>query len=653
MENLNRVVKQSIAYLKKSQHTFQDIYTVMFGFSNHVIAEVSEENKIKRTTYGECETMIEMATTKLAKLLDEYPFSTHIGIKLDNSLAWIITFWSLLRCGYIPVLINTQNDSETIKQTLKELDVKKVISNTEEGNDENYIHINEFIDDKDLNNKDILKPHWADEIILISSGTTGKPKLCIFNGEAICNQIFKSEKVIKENRSIKQRYHGQIKLLAFLPFYHIFGLVTTFLWFGFFGRTFVFLKDQNPHTILRTIKKHEVTHIFAVPLLWNMVAKSIKKEVKLEGEKQVQKLYKGLRLSEKIQNLFPRWGVKFVSNTFFKKVKNKVFGPSVQFCISGGGYVLQDTLYIINGIGYPLYNGYGMTEVGITSVELRKKMKYRMLGTVGKPFENIEYSLSKDNELLIRGDSLCSAFLENGEIVQRNPQEVFSTGDIACKDKNGYYYIKGRMKDIIVLENGENINPDDVERYFDLDNVSKLCIVGTYNQWGYEDVTLVIQPVSNITKYQFEKLKLQIQDINNQIPKHMQVKHIYTTEEQLGPPQSLKVNRMKLRKRIESGRLRYQQFETAKIVLPNSKEKDKEFEIIIEEILTIMKEILQKEKSEVINPEQHFIFDLGGNSLEYFSLVSEIETKFNIKINFNEQLSLNSAYDFANYIKEH
>jgi acyl-CoA synthetase (AMP-forming)/AMP-acid ligase II len=85
-------------------------------------------------------------------------------------------------------------------------------------------------------------------------------------------------------------YNGSIKQLAFLPFYHIFGLFAVYYWFAFFGRTFVFLKDYSPDTIARTCRRHEVTHIFAVPLLWHTVEEKIQKGVRMmpeEGDSNV------------------------------------------------------------------------------------------------------------------------------------------------------------------------------------------------------------------------------------------------------------------------------------------------------------------------------------------------------------------------------
>ena len=77
----------------------------------------------------------------------------------------------------------------------------------------------------------------------------------------------------------------QLKQLAFLPFYHVFGLFAVYFWFTFFGRTLVFLRDYSADTILKTCRRHQVTHIFAVPMLWHTIEKQVRAEVaKLTAE---------------------------------------------------------------------------------------------------------------------------------------------------------------------------------------------------------------------------------------------------------------------------------------------------------------------------------------------------------------------------------
>ncbi|MCH5152329.1 MAG: AMP-binding protein, partial [Clostridiales bacterium] len=161
------------------------------------------------------------------------------------------------------------------------------------------------------------------------------------------------------------------------------------------------------------VQKHEVTHIFAVPLLWHSLHREIMKQVKTLDDKQQRRFEKGVKLSLSVQNLFPNLGLKFAKR-IFREVQEKTFGPSVKFAISGGGYISDDALKIVNAIGYPLFNGYGSTEIGITSVELRSRPKYRLQASVGKPLPTVEYNID-NGVLLVRGSSLCSTITASGQ----------------------------------------------------------------------------------------------------------------------------------------------------------------------------------------------------------------------------------------------
>ena len=143
-----------------------------------------------------------------------------------------------------------------------------------------------------MNNLDNFTPSFADEMALSTSATTMKEKIIFYNGAEISNQILNCDGILKNNKQIKKHYHGYLKQLVFLPLYHIFGFMATFMWFSYFGRCMVFLNDYSSDTILNTIKKHEVTHIFAVPLFWNTIEKTILKELKQKDEKTQNALQK-------------------------------------------------------------------------------------------------------------------------------------------------------------------------------------------------------------------------------------------------------------------------------------------------------------------------------------------------------------------------
>ena len=199
---------------------------------------------------------------------------------------------------------------------------------------------------------------------------------------------------------VKRHYESRMKLLAFLPFYHVFGLIAVYIWFAFFSRTFVHLPDMAPDTIIGTIKRHKVTHIFAVPLFWEKVRSEALKTIKGMGDDTFTKFEHAMGIASSL----PGPASRLFSRMAFREVREKLFGESIVFMIAGGSAISPDVLGFFNGIGYRLANGYGMTEVGITSLELSADRKYLDAGYVGAPMAHAEYMIDGNGELLVRGE---------------------------------------------------------------------------------------------------------------------------------------------------------------------------------------------------------------------------------------------------------
>ena len=185
--------------------------------------------------------------------------------------------------GYKPMLLNIRLGSELNNQIIERLNIEYVVT------DSDYSVNAQIINIKNSNYRDVccelVNLDWENEMAISTSATSLNVKVCVYDGESISEQIKNSDYICKSNSFIKKHHKGYLKQLAFLPFYHIFGLMATYFWFSFFGRCFVFLKDLSSDTIIKTIKKHEVTHIFAVPMLWHTVNKTLIKTVEKEDEK--------------------------------------------------------------------------------------------------------------------------------------------------------------------------------------------------------------------------------------------------------------------------------------------------------------------------------------------------------------------------------
>ncbi len=625
MENLNKTIKNKLNSLSATNETFEDIFNVMHDDNNRIFAELTNGFKIEKISYIECKKQCIKMGSFLHGALSQYESNTFVGILMDNSLKWVYTFWGLLMAGYKPLLLNKRL-GDVLNKTVVELsDLKVIISDIETNLDVKHIMINDI----DLSNVELISSFkWANEIALTTSATSLNVKICVYDGMAISSQIKNTKNVVKKNPLLKKRYNGDIKMLAFLPFYHIFGLVASYFWYGFFNRTLVFLKDLSTGTILNTIKKHEVTHMFAVPLVWHTIYKEVMKQINSKDEKTKKKFYKGIKLSNFLQSISPKLGRKLASK-MFREVKEKTFGPSIQCLITGGSYISPKAMELLNSIGYPLFNGYGMSEIGITSVELRTSFKNRLRCSIGKPFKSVKYDISKEGCLLVKGRSIAHTIISKTGVINYKSDEWFNTSDLVIKDKQGYYFLNGRVDDVVIAANGEKINPDMLEKQIFIPKAKRISILGLDTENG-EKLSLVVElpKISNkmILKQTVSEINAGLEELKKS---NFFIERVYYTYDPIASESAIKVSRKILIKYINEGKVKLLSYNK---LLDDTNFTEIEIkEELLNEVIIIIAEILNVDKTN-ITLDSHFITDLGGGSLDYLCFIMKLKEDFMIDI---------------------
>lgn len=616
---LAKTVKFNISALKNSSKTFEDVFEIMFSSPQKILAEENDGFRIKKHTFGDVKKEIIHISNAINTLgiKDKW-----IGLEMENSVYWIVAFWAILKSGNKPFLVNTRHSASLSNSLLKSLDIKTVISEEKGSLNADYITIS-LLKETKVSGDTTTK--FANEIALSTSATTLNQVICFYNGEQIAEQLLNSEDIVRRCPEIASTYKGELKQLTILPFYHVFGLFAVYFWFSFFGTTMVFLRNNAPATILKTCRKHKVTHIFAVPMFWHSVEEQLKKEIAKKDEKTRLKFEKGRRLCERLQNINANLGLTFTKK-LLSEVTDQLFGDSIKFCISGGSYIKPSTLEFLNSIGCRVHNGFGMSEVGITSVEAGSKPKNMNKNAIGLPFGSVEYKISENGTLLIRGRSICHSVMINGE--REDTPEWFDSKDIV--EFNGSdYYIKGRMGDVVIGENGENINPDIIEQEFSLPNIVRFSILGLSLD-GNETLSLVAQIEKDITKEELEALISYVYSTNEKLSLTTAVKAFFVTKDEISPKSAVKVGRKYLQRAIDNGEVTLTAFSDALNLA--SKETEDSFEFnaeLLNTIKAVIAEILEVE-ADGLNPDAHLIFDLGADSLKYLSAVVALEEKFSI-----------------------
>lgn len=604
-------VSHKVACFDKDR-TFQTLFSLMFSERENVIFEQSDGYRITKTTYGECcQSIIERAHGLMQRL--DARKGSYIGLSMDNSPLWIELCWAILMAGYRPLLLNRHLPHETLNDLLETYCVACVIS------DGVSFCVPTVQAGEIAKVKESVLPQtpWGDEIVFMSSGSTGQVKLCAYHAENFYYQIRNSCDIVLHCPQIAAHYEGEIKLLTLLPFYHIFGFIAVYLWFGFFSRTFVFLKDMNPQTIQNTVLKHKVTHFFAVPLVWETVYRTAMRTIRAQGEKQRTKFARGVHLANK-----HALGQKIVHRGM-RVVREKIFGESIRFLISGGGAISKEALAFFNGIGYFFVNGYGMTEAGITSVEISTNPAERVLGAVGLPFPHIEYNITENGRLQVRGKSMAHRILVNGQPAELTREGWLDTNDLAAF-MHKRFFLQGRADDIIVTESGKNLNPELIEGLLHVDGVADCCLVCVEQM-----PTLVLSVPHCFAAQKAQRVLKDTEEALRRLELGSEIRRILLTPEALIEEGDFKVSRRKLASRIAQGKL--------SVMDPKNLAQDaaRIADALEKQICAAFAEVLQLDVS-AISPHMHFFTDLNGSSLDYFLLSDLLMQKFGLDIKNTE-----------------
>ena len=625
--SIDRFVEDKVTCFARDGYTFEALFSLMFRETENVLYERSEGYRIRKTTYGEAKAEILRKSAALRRELSDLDADSVVGLYMDNSLAWIETFWAILAAGYRPLLMNLRLPEPLLLQAMDACGCKAVIS------DGKTFDCRTILADSLESAEESCAGAFGTELLVMSSGTSESVKVCAYSAKEFYYQIEDSYAIIRKCGAMKKHYKGNLKQLTFLPFYHVFGLIAMYLWFGFFSRTFVHLNDMSPQTIVNTIKRHKVTHIFAVPLFWEKVYAQALAGIRERGERTWNKFERAMRLQKRL----PEPLAALFSKIAFRDLRANLFGDSICFMITGGSSVSPEILSFFNGIGYRLANGYGMTEIGITSVELSSKRRWLCGGYVGGPMTNAEYRVSQEGELQVRGKVLASRIYCGGEC--RENDGWFDTHDLAsCED--GHYLLKGRRDDLIIGPDGENLNPNLLEPRLRSEDVP-VCLIGA--RQGDTIKPVLLASVSRfLASEQLREIEAALIERIADNGLSVAVSKIAFVGEPFMKPDEFKINRLRLTREYEAG--------TLTLLDPETQRNDEALSELAQQVRGCFAVALDRPEGE-IPQDADFFSDLGGSSLDYFGLLAALREIFSLPFP-PEDSRLRTVRQITDYIRD-
>lgn len=612
-----------------------------------------EDDKKRTYTYAKYKDNVWFLAKRLSTLLSCVPAGSTVALKLKNSPTWPLMFWAIVMTGHPVLLIAANLPHDNTENLLKDSKSTAIIVNEEDPYSAPSFRLNNV---RNSEENRLFTPSWANEVLFCSSGTTGNIKIMVMNGKNLCYQIAAAANIPQRGNCLM--HPGKINILAMIPFHHIFGFVAVFLWFSFYGKTLVYPNSMASSDLLKAVKKGKCTHVFSVPMFWDGVSQSLQRSVSQQSQSKQDLVKKMLDFNN---NKISHEEAGFAANSLFTRLmQKKILGTQIEFCISGGGYLLPQTSAMINGLKYPLNNGYGMTEIGVTSVEQSKKVNHRLLGSIGQPFAGIEYKIIPTDSLHPNEGELCvkSETIHKEEIIngKRMPTKLddgyFHTGDIAYVDNAGFYYIKGRLKDTIISSNGENVYPDEIESYFrEIKHINNLVVFGMKSD-NIEKVILVVVLENNVKNEEIPEIKKNIDSINATLSNEKKISCAYIYKKNLPVANNMKVKRFALKNELEKNPQNFISFDGKNAIKKSaslSSFDPKDVERVSKKIRKTFSKILYLPEYK-IDDESSWGVDLGGDSMSYVTMVQELNSIFKISIPTSKYGTLLTVADFTKEI---
>lgn len=525
-----------------------------------------EEGKYKIYTHKEVRDMINNLGTALINLGLK---GKRIAVIGENRYEWEIAYLSIV-CGtgiVVPLdkslpaneleLLIERSDIEAIFYTKKYSDIiqnikyseknklKHLISMDSDENSEGIYSQKELIregrklieegNDEFLNAK--IDPKEM-EIMLFTSGTTSKAKVVALSHENICTNLMDIGSVLDVTQ--------EDVFLSILPIHHVFECTVGFLFSLYKGAETVFC-DGLRH-IVENLNEYHVTVMACVPGIYERIFMMIRKKLEKQG-----KLEEILKNEEKYKNSSMQ-----KKKEVFKEIHN-MLGGKIKLLISGAAALDKTIEEKYRLLGLNLVQGYGLTETSpVVAVGTNKNYK---LGSIGKTVPSVEAKLVDVNddgigELVVRGSSVMLGYYENEKVNKKSLQDGwFYTGDLAKIDEEGYIFICGRKKSVIVLKNGKNIFPEEMENLVNkIEGIRESFIFGKIQSNDENNIKINVKIVfdrdvmKDVYKVEedediYKVLSKKIKEVNQTMPSYKAIRGMILTEEPLIKTTTNKIKR--------------------------------------------------------------------------------------------------------------
>jgi long-chain acyl-CoA synthetase len=615
-------------------------------FSERICLQVKKGLTWEKWTYRQVEDL----SLKIGAFLIKEGFKKNdfAAICLENRPEWAIIYLGIMAAGLTCVPIDAQSTRPEIENIFNDCCAKVVfVSNAifETKNFNNLkFHLNKIIIlDLDINtdnligllqveatlNADVIWPKVLPEDVaslIYTSGTIDKPKGVMLTHKNFCSDFQSIDKL--------KLFSDKDVFISILPLHHAYPFMVTLITPLFCRARVTYTSSLRSDELLSLMREAQVTVLVGVPQLFSIFYMNI-----LEKMKKAPILFK--ILLKVLREIF--WQLRKISginlNKMFLSLIHRPFGKALRFFACGGAKLNKEMAIYLTKTGFTILEGYGLTEtspvVAFNSLEKQK------IGSVGRVIPDVELKIESPDvagtgEIVIKGPNVMKGYynrMDNSRSVLKDGW--FYSGDLGYIDKEGYLFITGRKKEIIVLSSGKKIYPEEIEAYYAKSPyIKEICVLGI-GELEEERLAAVVVADADYCRKQGDVdlnsvIRWELENLSLRLAPYKRIKGYIIIKEEISRTRLGKIKRYEVKNKY---------LEQLRGIKPKSQNKDffatkEDARLLSGNVGLNIIEVLNKnvKLERPIYSTDHLELDLGIDSLGRVELVIALEQALNIRI---------------------
>ncbi|MFC1804487.1 AMP-binding protein [Candidatus Omnitrophota bacterium] len=583
------------------------------GNPKGIALQIKREGLWQALTYEEVKAgAIRVAGFLLAEGLKKGDF---VALLLENSPEWAVIYLGISYAGLACVPLDIQLSCKALKNLLSDSSAKVIFSSRQILSEElrgiaDELHLEcvavdaSFLKSKSAGQGKLDLPQVLPQDIaslVYTSGTTSNPKGVILTHRNFCSNFAAITQLDVCSSSDN--------LISLLPLHHTYAFMGTLLVPLLLGAKVTYCPSLKSKDMIETIKEGRVSVLMGVPQLFSLLYKSIADKI------------------SKIPFFFRPFALPFVKSSLRKRL-----GNDLRLLVSGGARIDPAVVRGLSRLGFRMIEGYGLTETSpIATLNSHQKVKP---GSVGRPLPGVKIKILNPNDsgvgqVLIKGPNVMQGYFKRPDLTREAIRDGwFYSGDSGYLDKEGYLFLVGREKEVIVLASGKNIYPQELEEhYLQSPYIKEICVLSKDEKLA----AVVVPDLEYLRKTKEtgigigEKIRWELENLGKELASYNHIMGFKVVKEDLPRTALNKIKRYQVRELYFSQSLPDPEV---------TKEPPAERNLpgVDQALADNLIGFISKELKKPVNPDSHLEIDLGIDSLGKVELFLGLERKLGITI---------------------